>query len=65
MNHYDMLGKLSLSDFKKGDKVRYCPMHGGFEDGMVTSVGTQYVYVRYLGTTDTSQATSPMYLIKR
>jgi hypothetical protein len=38
--------------------VVYAPAHGKREDGVITSVGTRYVYVRYAGDAH-SKATEP------
>lgn len=44
---------MKLSDFKPGDHVCYrnnVPFgSGAMEDGMVTSVGEHYVFVRFVG----------------
>lgn len=32
-----------------GSGVVYCPNHGPREDGVITGVSTQYVFVRYTG----------------
>jgi len=41
-----------------GAGVVYTPTHGGREDGVITSVGDRYVFVRYRGDQH-SKATSP------
>ena len=55
----------TLADFHEGQRVRYVPMHahGNFnhvdcEDGVVTSINRQFVFVRYDGRHG-SQATLP------
>lgn len=41
-----------------GDGVVYSPSHGKGEDGVITSVNTQWVFVRYIGDMH-SKATAP------
>ncbi len=71
---------MRLSEFKKGDKVKYIPTHAGndpghkdCECGVVSSVNEKFVFVKYnndmciMTTGDepyTAQATSPEDLIK-
>lgn len=35
------------TDLKPGDKVRYIPKHGDHENGIVSSIGVSYVFVRF------------------
>lgn len=41
-----------------GAGVVYSPRHGAREDGVITSVGYQYAFVRYAGD-QSSKATNP------
>jgi len=70
---------MQLSDFKKGQRVKYIPTHAfgnskhpDCENGVVSSVNNKYVFVKYdnavmimkTGDEDyTAQATSPENLI--
>ncbi len=72
---------MEIMDFKKGDKVRYIPLHArgnskhpDCENGIVSSTNDKCVFVKYdnnmciMVTGDepyTSQATDPEDLIKR
>ena len=58
-----------LSDFARGDRVRYVPYHAqgnvrhqDCENGIVTSVSESFVFVRFKG--ETSEACKPDQLVK-
>lgn len=54
---------MTLEEARKhiGSGVVYDPGHGAREDGVITSVGTEYVFVRYAGD-DHSKSTHPSQL---
>lgn len=52
-------------DFTEGEGVVYTPQFGPCEDGIVTSVGANVVFVRYSPTQAYGTATSPRDLVKR
>jgi hypothetical protein len=67
--------KMTINDFKPGDKVRYIPNHAhgkinhpDCEDGIVSSINEVNVFVRYYdysGLKTTAQATDPDNLVIR
>lgn len=52
------VGKFSVLEYRVGDKVRYCPVEGKSEDGVVSTVGRVYVFVM-LGQSMHPHAISP------
>lgn len=55
---------LSVDDFEEGEGVVYTPQYGPREDGVVTSVGREVVFVRYKATAVNGTATFPGDLFK-
>lgn len=51
-------------DFEEGEGVIYTPQYGPCEDGIVTSIGTNVVFVRYTATQAYGTATYPHDLFK-
>lgn len=61
---------IATNKFSEGDQVRYIPNHANgdirhrdCENGVVSSVGTHYVFVRYERSGGVGQATSPHDLV--
>lgn len=52
------------ADFAEGDHVVYTPQYGPREDGIVTSVSIELVFVRYKATQVNGTATYPQDLFK-
>lgn len=55
---------LTVDDFKKGEQVVYTPCFGLCEEGVVTSIGKEVVFVRYKATQVHGTATYPRDLFK-